>query len=70
MGIAAKFFFVVLKSSIWSVSCRNIIMVYCAKILVRCRYMLHGHHNFLFGFDQKNALFGVRAEILLSRVTA
>ena len=30
------------KYSIWSVSCRNIhIMVYCAKILVRYRYMLH-----------------------------
>ena len=28
------------------------IMVYCAKILVRYRYMLHGHHNLLFGFDQ------------------
>ena len=27
-------------------------MVYCAKILVRYRYMLHGHHNLLFGFDQ------------------
>ena len=27
-------------------------MVYCAKILVRYRYMLHGHHDLLFGFDQ------------------
>ena len=34
--------FFVQKYSIWSVSCRNIhIMVYCAKILVRYRYMLH-----------------------------
>ena len=44
-------------------------MVYCAKILVRYCYMLHGHHDFLFGFDQnltqKKAFFGVHAEILL-----
>ena len=34
-------------------SCRNIhIMVYWAKILVRYRYILHGHHDWLFGFDQ------------------
>ena len=47
------FFFLVRKYSIWSVSCRNIyIMVYCAKILVRYRYVLHGHHDWLFGFDQ------------------
>lgn len=39
---ATQDFFLVLKYSIWSVSCRNIhIMVYCAKILVRYRYMLH-----------------------------
>ena len=36
------FFIFVQKYSIWGVSCRNIhIMVYCAEILVRCRYMLH-----------------------------
>ena len=36
------FFFFVQKYSIWSVLCRNIhIMAYCAKILVRYRYMLH-----------------------------
>ena len=36
------FFFFVQKYSIWSVLCRNIhIMVYCEKILVRYRYMLH-----------------------------
>ena len=29
-------------------------MVYCAKILVRYRYILHGHHN--FQFDQKKCL--------------
>ena len=41
------------KYSIWNVSCRNIhIMVYWAKILVMYRYMLHGHHDFLFGFDR------------------
>ena len=33
------------------------VMVYCAKILVRYCYMLHGHHDFLFGFDQKKTPF-------------
>ena len=48
-----KLIFFVQKYSIWSVSSRNIhILVYCAKILVRYCYMLHGHHDLLFGFDQ------------------
>ena len=53
MRIFAWFFF----------SCRNILfgvfraeifILWCIvqKILVRYRYMLHGHHNLLFGFDQ------------------
>ena len=33
-------------------------MVHCAKILVRYHYILHGHQNFLFGFDQKKRFFG------------
>ena len=28
------------------------IMVFCAKILVRHCYVLHGHNDWLFGFDQ------------------
>ena len=45
--------FFVQKYSVLSVPCRHFhILVYCAKILVRYRYMLHGHHNLLFGFDQ------------------
>ena len=27
------------------------IMVYCAEVLVRHCYVLHGHHNWQFGFD-------------------
>ena len=32
----------------------EIFILWCIvqKILVRYRYMLHGHHNLLFGFDQ------------------
>ena len=69
--------FFVQKYSIWSVSCRNIhIMVYCAKILVRYRYMLHENEanqwitcrfsEFLIKLCKKKTLFwGVRAEMSL-----
>ena len=49
-GATQDYFFLVRKYSFWSLSCRNIYtMVYCAKILVRYRYVLGKPPKQIFG---------------------